>query len=421
MKKIAYAVCAALTLSLVNIYTPAVSAAEEEKLIALTFDDGPNTTTTNQVLDIMEKYDITGSFFLIGRCINEDSAVVVKRAYDMGCEINNHSKTHSDMSNMTEAEILEEIAYVDDYVREITGEGTKFFRPPFISTSQAMYDTISQPFISGLGCNDFMEDVTAEERAEAVISMAEDGLIVLLHDAVGNDQTVEALETIVPTLLEEGYEFVTLTELFERKGETPKSHMLYNKVTSYPCEEYAVQRNLYTGNASGDGSWSGWSDIAVLDGSELEQLGDTYAIEVACTGIHPPVIALQKWTDGVSLWHTVQPRYYNGARACFLAEDIQAALDANGVGYSDLDRMTIRPYGDILTMTQLDILVKEGAVDTRSGDVNSDGSISLLDAVLLQKYLVGIETLTEKQLKASDMDENTSVNVYDLAILKLTI
>lgn len=65
--------------------------AAEKKVIALTFDDGPNTTTTNEVLDILEEYDAVASFFLIGDNISEESAASVKRAYDMGCEIDNHS------------------------------------------------------------------------------------------------------------------------------------------------------------------------------------------------------------------------------------------------------------------------------------------------------------------------------------------
>ncbi|HAM69998.1 MAG TPA: hypothetical protein DCP68_10365, partial [Ruminococcus sp.] len=79
-----------------------INAAENgKKLIALTFDDGPNTTTTNDVLDLLAEYDAKASFFLIGDNINSASAASVKRAYDMGMEIDNHSKTHSNMSKMT--------------------------------------------------------------------------------------------------------------------------------------------------------------------------------------------------------------------------------------------------------------------------------------------------------------------------------
>ena len=215
-------------------------AESEPKLIALTFDDGPNTTTTNEVLDILEEYNAKASFFLIGDNINSESAVSVKRAYDMGMEIDNHSKTHSNMSKMTPEEIQAEISYVDEKVTEIIGEPTKFFRPPFIDTSDTMYDAIEIPFICGIDCQDYMPNVTAEERAEYILNGAKDGVIVLLHDAAGNSQTVEALKIAMPELVKQGYEFVTLTELFERQGETPKHHILYSNVAKYPCADYRV-------------------------------------------------------------------------------------------------------------------------------------------------------------------------------------
>ena len=80
------------------------------KQIALTFDDGPNTTTTMEVLDKLEKYNIIGSFFLIADRINEESAKSVKRAYEMGCEINNHSKTHSFMDKLDTKTIRDEVS-----------------------------------------------------------------------------------------------------------------------------------------------------------------------------------------------------------------------------------------------------------------------------------------------------------------------
>lgn len=190
----------------------------ETKYIALTFDDGPNTTTTAEVLDVLEKYDIVASFFLIGNNITDDSAKVVKRAYDMGCEINNHSKTHPYMNEMTVDQIIEEFTYTDDKIFEITGERSKFFRPPYIAVSDDMQANIDVPFIAGFGCNDWDDNVPADRRAKMIIKQAKDGGIILLHDAQGNSKTVEALDTIIPELLAQGYRFVTVTELFNVKG-----------------------------------------------------------------------------------------------------------------------------------------------------------------------------------------------------------
>lgn len=192
--------------------------ASGKPLVALTFDDGPNLTTTVQVLDVLEEYGVRGSFFLIGNNITDSTEKVVKRAYDMGCEIDNHSKTHSDMTKLSAEDIAAEIDFVREKVKAITGEDTKFFRPPYIAVNPTMYEAIDMPFICGAGCNDWEDSVSAEERAERTVKQVKDGTIVLLHDMQGNTKTVEALKTIIPTLQEQGYEFVTVSELFEAKG-----------------------------------------------------------------------------------------------------------------------------------------------------------------------------------------------------------
>ena len=186
--------------------------------IAITFDDGPNATTTMEILDVLEKYQVRASFFLIGTNINDESAKSVKRAYDLGCDIENHSKTHSYMDKMTADEIKDEVAYVNDKVKEITGTTPKFFRPPYIAVNNTMYDNIDMTFISGYGCNDCEDRVTAEYRAKYLEKKAADGVIFLLHDAEGNSKTVEALDKAIPILLEKGFQFATISELFELKG-----------------------------------------------------------------------------------------------------------------------------------------------------------------------------------------------------------
>lgn len=204
---------------------------EWDKVIALTFDDGPNTDTTPEVLDMLEKHHIVASFFLIGNNINDESAEQVKRAYALGCEINNHSRSHGYMNEMTAEEIKAEYEYVDEKVLELTGEHTKFFRPPYIAVSDEMWENIDVPFISGIGCNDWDEKVTVEKRVQMILKKAQDGCIILMHDASGNHMTVEAIDQIIPELKAQGYKFVTVSGLFEEKGITPASQMIYTNVT----------------------------------------------------------------------------------------------------------------------------------------------------------------------------------------------
>lgn len=194
------------------------------KQVALTFDDGPNTTTTLEVLEKLKKYGVVGSFFLIANEINEESKESVKKAYAMGCEIANHSKTHPDMTKLTAEEIKAEITYTNEKIFEIIGEYPRFFRPPYILVNDTMIQNIDLPFICGVGGRDWEPEVSPEERARLILENIQDGSIILLHDLLGNDKTVEALDIIIPALLKEGYECVTISDLFKNKGVTPTVH-----------------------------------------------------------------------------------------------------------------------------------------------------------------------------------------------------
>lgn len=197
---------------------------EEKKFVALTFDDGPSMTTTVEILNKLEKYSVVASFFIVGDQANLVNSEIVKRAYKMGCEIDNHSKTHSHMNTLTKEEIIEEITYTSKKIKEITGEYPKFFRPPYISINDLMFETIDLTFICGINAEDWNHNVDAKERAERILNQTEDGTIILLHDFKDNHNTVDALDIIIPKLKEEGYEFVTLEELFKEKQVELKSH-----------------------------------------------------------------------------------------------------------------------------------------------------------------------------------------------------
>ena len=413
MKKTLHAVLAALTaaalLPCALPVLPIRTEAAETKLIALTFDDGPNTTTTNDVLDLLAEYDAKASFFLIGDNITESSAASVRRAYDMGMEIDNHSKTHSNMSKMSAEELKAEIGYVDEKVTEITGEPTKFFRPPFIDVSQSMYNAIDLPFICGIDCQDYMENVTAQQRADYILSGAKDGVIVLLHDAAGNQQTVDALKIAMPQLAAQGYEFVTLTELFARQGETPQHGILYSGVAKYPCADYTLREAVAAAA----------SDKIALDTALLTSLGDSYAVELeydSATG-YPPVIALQRWSSTPSIWQTVQPFYFNGSRAVFLAEDIDAALADLEVTLSDLDGLSVTAYSGAITLSNAKILVK-GAQESVQYDLNADGRFDIADAVLLQKWLLAVPDTVLADWRTGDLDGSGKLDASDLSLMK---
>jgi len=198
--------------------------------IALTFDDGPNTSITPQVLDLLEAHGIVGTFFLIADNITPESAQMVQRAQSIGCDIENHSVTHGFMNKMSAEEIRREISECTRKIFELTGRTPKFFRPPFIAVNQQLFDEVDLTFICGSGCEDWVPAVSAEERTRRTLENARDGEIILLHDMLSNVNTVEALKSIIPALKDRGFTFHTVEDLFTVCGVTPVRNRLYSNV-----------------------------------------------------------------------------------------------------------------------------------------------------------------------------------------------
>lgn len=191
-----------------------------KKFLSLSFDDGPNLggdTTMSDMLDILEKHGVLASFFLIGNKITDENIPVIKRALEMGCDIENHSWTHPYMSKLSKDNIIEEYLKTDEVISKITGKIPEFFRPPYIDVNQTLFDSIKTPFICGKDCRDWEEDFGVEDRLKMLLEGVEDGTIFLLHVTDGNSKTLEVVDRAIPILKNEGYEFVTVPRLFELK------------------------------------------------------------------------------------------------------------------------------------------------------------------------------------------------------------
>lgn len=190
-----------------------------DKLIALTFDDGPNVHM-DTILDALAQYEAKASFFVIGRKIGSADAYI-SRAVKEGHEIGSHSFSHEDMTAKTEEEILEEISKTQKAVADITGVEPVWYRAPFLRANKLTYDLIDMPYAGcGVSAGDGSNDNLAEDRVYRITSGAYDGVIALLHC---NDITAKVLPEILENLKMQGYEFVTISELFDRKGVTPST------------------------------------------------------------------------------------------------------------------------------------------------------------------------------------------------------
>ncbi len=192
------------------------SAAITDKKIALTFDDGPHYKYTAQILDILKKYGIKATFFVIG--VNaEKLPSQVKRAHDEGHEIGNHTYSHPHLKNISVAQLESQIEKSSEVIEKITGSRPTLFRPPegycensVAATAEKMGYTVI------LWSQDTMDWAhnTPQKISKDILCSIKCGDIILFHDFITPDTpTPQALERIIPELLKMGYEFVTVSEL----------------------------------------------------------------------------------------------------------------------------------------------------------------------------------------------------------------
>ena len=185
-----------------------------------------------EVLDILEEHKVPASFFVIGQNINESTAKQMTRAISLGCEIQNHSLTHTFMTQLSPEQIADEVRRTDELIEQYTGIRPWLFRPPYIDHNESMHQTIGHTFICGVGCLDWEAERSAQQRFDDLMSQVKDGDIILLHDFSGNVNTVEALKMIIPELKKRGYALVTVSQLYEMKGIKPAAHngIIYSNV-----------------------------------------------------------------------------------------------------------------------------------------------------------------------------------------------
>lgn len=197
-------------------------APKYDKIIALSFDDGPSNVTAD-ILDILKKEKVKATFFVVGSW-GEENAQDMVRAFREGHAIENHSWDHPYMAGMTAEQMTDEIERNADWIESFIGQRPEFFRPPYINVSPLLHETIGLTFINGINCEDWEPSVDAATRTQRILDQAKDGDVILMHDMADNVQTVEAVRTLIPALKERGFELVTVPELFERKGVTPQPH-----------------------------------------------------------------------------------------------------------------------------------------------------------------------------------------------------
>ena len=185
-----------------------------KKYVALTFDDGPGKYT-KELVDLLLKNNVKASFFMVGQNIKNYKSYV-KYAYDNGMEICNHSQNHKNLKNLSKDEILDEINSVDDMLEKITGQKPKYYRSPGGNQNDTVLSTIPKPCILWNVDTRDWESRDTQKIIDKTLKEVDDGDIILMHEIYKT--TLDAVEPIIVKLKEKGYNFVTVTELYQIKG-----------------------------------------------------------------------------------------------------------------------------------------------------------------------------------------------------------
>ena len=214
------ALCCALALTVLP-----VKAAEETKFVALTFDDGPSGRFTRRLLEGLQQRHVKASFFLCGYRM-KDYPELTQKIHDAGHEIGLHGYSHADMGKMTEAEAAREIR--DTLALLPEGCDPQFLRPPGGSCCEMAAQAVKNAGLSILLWSVDPKDwkvLDAPTVTAAVIDQVQSGDVILLHDM--SDSSVDAAFAIIDRLKKQGFTFVTVSELAEIKGISPKPGQIY--------------------------------------------------------------------------------------------------------------------------------------------------------------------------------------------------
>ena len=227
-----------------NITTPTPAAGtvdiswidKSKPMVAIAFDDGAvgtaSTASSIRIQNAIANSGFHATFFYVGNWINGNNQGEIKRAYELGMEIANHSTTHTDLTKLSAAEIRKEYDTTSDKIKVITGQGTSpVMRPPYLSVNDTVKSALSD--VALVNCsidtgdwNGATSDQIISKIKTAMSNGTLDNAIVLCHETY--DSTATAMEYLAPYLKSQGWQIVTVSELFAANGKELKGGTLYN-------------------------------------------------------------------------------------------------------------------------------------------------------------------------------------------------
>ena len=193
-------------------------------MVALSFDDGPYPAVTNRILDVLKKYNSRATFYVVGNRLNHYPDTL-RRILSENSEIGSHTYQHKSLSLLNKNSIVNEIVKVDDVLTDIVGQGADTLRPPYGAINDVVKSVSGKPLIYWSIDTEDWRNKNPNQITQHVLDNVKDGDIILLHDLY--ETSAEAVEMLVPKLIKEGYQIVTVSELFEAKDIALKPGKVY--------------------------------------------------------------------------------------------------------------------------------------------------------------------------------------------------
>lgn len=204
-----------------------VDKTNEPKFIAMTFDDGPEYTWTPAVLDGLAERNVKATFFMVGKWTPGKDEIIA-RVQAEGHQIGSHTVSHERLTEKTDEEILQELAGYEETMHGYTGLSNFWLRPPFGACDERVAALCDVPVILWSIDPAAGETVPAQEMEDIIVREAKDGAIILMHDTT--EANYQAAMGAIDRLMDMGYVFVTVDQLFQLKGVDPQSGEIYREI-----------------------------------------------------------------------------------------------------------------------------------------------------------------------------------------------
>ena len=228
-----------------------VQAETGGKLVAMTFDDGVSSKYTEQLLDGLKERGVSATFFILGQ--NAQSNIsIVERAYEEGHEIACHTWDHPNLKNCSETEVERQIEDTLELLDVACGDEADYLvRPPYGATTKKVRDNIDVPLIFWSVDSRDWSLLDVEKVREKIVAETFDGCIILCHDI--HETTITAALGAIDDLMEQGYEFVTVSELFRRRGRELELHKLHYSSAENGVDYGPIPAPQITASGDADG------------------------------------------------------------------------------------------------------------------------------------------------------------------------